>query len=122
MRRLLPTLTLSTLLMAAPAAFAARPFNLYLPADRFCAIYKGNIQNEQKFTLWVDNNRDLIIKTDRDLKIAVILQGKVLPAYQINPQPHMSAAQYAYRTSVTGNHVIFIKGSAREATITFCLD
>lgn len=122
MRRLLPTLTLSSLLMATPAAFAARPLNLYLPTDRFCAIYKGNIQNEQKFTLWADNNRDLIIKTDRDLKIAVILQGKILPAYQIAPQPSTSVAKYAYRTSITGNHVIFIRGSARDATITFCLE
>lgn len=122
MRRLLSTLTLSSLLMLSPEAFAARPLNLYLPTDRFCAIYKGNIQNEQKFTLWADHNRDLIIKTDRDLKIAVILQGKILPAYQIDPQPHKSAAKYAYRTSITGNHVIFIRGIARDATITFCLE
>jgi hypothetical protein len=106
--------------MTASATFAARPWSLYLPSDRFCAVYKGNIQNEQKFTVWVDNNRELTIKANPNLKVAVILQGKVLPAYQIAPKPDTLASQYAYRTSVTGNHVIFIRGVARNATITFC--
>lgn len=106
--------------MAVPAAFAARPWNLYLPSERFCAVYQGNIQNEQKFTLWVDDDRELIIKTDRGLKVAVVLQGKVLPPYQINSKTSKSASQYAYRTSVTGNYVILIRGVARDATVTFC--
>jgi hypothetical protein len=118
---LLPTLTISTLLMTATAAFAARPWNLYLPSERFCAVYKGNIQDEQKFTLWVDYNQELTIKANPGLKVAVILQGKVLPAYQIAPKSGTSASQYAYRTSITGNHVIFIRGIARNATVTFCL-
>jgi hypothetical protein len=108
--------------MTAPAALAARSWNLYFPSDRFCAVYQGNIQNEQKFTLWVDYNQEIVIKTDQDLKVAVILQGKVLPPYQIAPKPGTSASKYAYRTSVTGNHVIFIRGVARDATITFCLN
>lgn len=126
MRALLPTLTISTLtlLMAAPSAWALRRFNLYLPAQKFCAVYQGAIESEKQFTLWVDDDRDLTIKIDRELKVAVTVGSNIVPAYQIEPVSdvsHPGFSEHSYRTSMTGSHVIFVKGIARDATITFCL-
>ena len=122
MKRLLPTLTLSTLLITATSAQAARRDAFYLPSDSFCAVYQGMIQREHKFTLWVDTNRELTIKANNDLKIAVILQGKILPAYHIRPESEATFSEHAYRTSNTGNHVIAVRGISNDATITFCLE
>ena len=118
---LLPALMISTLLIGILPVGAARKFNLYLPSQDFCAVYQGNIDNERTFTLWVDNNRQLTIKANRELKIAVTSGGNFIPAYQVGTLSEPDISQRSYRTRMTGNHLISIRGIAQDVTITFCL-
>ncbi len=101
-------------------AWATKTPNLYLPATSSCAVYQGEIQNRQSFPLWVEKDRRLIIKVDNDLRIAVSIQERVLPPYQINPLENTNS-EYTFRTTRTGNHTISVVGSSPQAKITFCL-
>ncbi|ACK72921.1 hypothetical protein PCC7424_4558 [Gloeothece citriformis PCC 7424] len=121
MKYLLTTLTLSSLFLPLLPSLAAKHFNLYLPIDKSCAVYKGKIDHAQTFPLWIERNRQLMIETDNQLEVAVSFQNQIMSPYQVNSLYSRIISQYSYRTSATGKHIISIQGKAEKATITFCL-
>ncbi len=103
---------------------AARQLNRnYLPMkNNFCAVYQGRIDRAQDFPLWVEKQRQITIKVNSDLKVAVLFQGKVVPPYQVNSLTDVPISQYSFRTSSTGNHLVSVRGMTPDAKITFCLN
>lgn len=119
---LLTTLTLSSLFFTIPPSIATRQSSIYLPIDKTCAVYKGKIDHAQAFPLWIEKNRQLMIETNSELKIAVSFKNAIVSPYQVHSPTSAITSQYSYLTASTGNHVISVEGKAQEATITFCLD
>ena len=122
MKKLLAPLTLFLLLFSATSALAIRRFTLYLPDRSACAIYHDRIYSEQSFNLWLETDRKLTIKANKDLKVAVVLEGKLVIPYQIDAVSETELAEHSYHISMTGNHVVLVRGRNPEATVSFCLD
>jgi hypothetical protein len=121
LKKLITLITVSTVLIPATLTLAAKSSSFYFPDDNFCAVYQGKIEEGQSFPIWVERNRQLIIKTDKGVKIAVAFQNRILPAYQIDAISDDFSSQYFYKTSQTGNHLITVKGVDQNAQISFCL-
>lgn len=122
MKQLLAPLTLAALFLSSTPVLAARRFNFYLTADNSCAIYNDRIDAEKNFTLWLESQRQLIIKANSDLKVAVISQGRLVIPYQVGSVSETELSTHSYRTLVTGNYLITVQGKNQEATISFCLN
>lgn len=121
LKPLLLPLTLNSLLVTITAVQATIRPDFYLPQSNACAVYRGGIEREKDFVLWVENQRQLTIKADQELKVAVTSKGRVIPPFQVAPLPDSTTAQFSYRTSITGNHVIKVRGVSDRATVTVCL-
>jgi hypothetical protein len=102
------------------AIAALRP-NLYFPIDRACAVYQGRIEARHAFSVWVDAKQKLVITLDRELTVAVIQQGKIVPAFTIAPHSKNDRQEQTFRLPSTGTPEIIVRGLARDTTITFCL-
>ena len=121
MKKLLAPLTLFVFLISSTSALAIRRFTLYLPDQNSCAVYHDRIYSEQTFNLWLETNRKLTIKANKDLKVAVILQGKLVIPYQIDSVTETELSEHSYHIGTTGNHVILVRGRNPEATVSFCM-
>lgn len=121
---LLPLLTLTPILSLFPAStiLAVLKPSDYLPQNQACAIYKGGIDSEKSFTFWIENKRQIIVKADSSLNVAVTLKGKIVPPYQVASLPNSQASEFIYRTANTGDHTIFIRGIAPQSDIRICLN
>lgn len=121
LKGLIRIIAVTSFLIPTAASLAAKSSHFYFPDDNFCAIYQGKLENKQAFPIWVEKNRRLIIKTEKDVKIAVVFNNRILPAYQIDTISDLVSSQYFYRTSQTGNHLVTIQGIDQDIKITFCL-
>ncbi|WP_013323233.1 hypothetical protein [Gloeothece verrucosa] len=121
MKHFLSALTLSSLFLNIPSTLATIQKNIYLPTDKTCAVYRGRIDHAQAFPMWIEKNRQLMIETNSELKVAVVFQNEVVSPYQIHDLVPDITSQYSYRTPGTGNHIISVQGKAASAKISFCL-
>ncbi|MGK7931100.1 MAG: hypothetical protein AB4041_06670 [Microcystaceae cyanobacterium] len=124
MKCLSSILTLTTLsLFSFPSSLSAivKP-NYYFPQHQSCAVYQGGIDSEKVFTFWVENKRQFTVKMDDSLNIAVALGNKIVAPYNVASLPNNKEAEFTYRTSMTGDHTIFIRGISAHANITICLN
>lgn len=104
----------------AIAIAAIRP-SLYLPNERACAVYQGSIESRRAFSLWADARQKLTVTLDRELTVAVVQQGKIVPAFTVNPHPANDRKEQSFRLINTGTPQVIVRGLARDTTITFCL-
>lgn len=107
--------------LISTACLAAKSSYLYFPDDNFCAVYQGSIEDREVFPMWVEKNRQLVIKTDKDLRVAVVFNNRIVPAYQIDVVSDAITSQYFYKTSQTGNYLITINGGEEDVNLSFCL-
>lgn len=122
MKHLLAMLTLWSFFGLISPILAAKPLNFYLPKDKVCAVYQGRVDDIQGFPVWIEKGRKLKVKVNNEVRVAVIFQTQVIAPYQIDSLENNTTAQYIYRTSETGNHLISIQGASQDTKITFCLD
>jgi len=118
---LLPLTVATALLGVNGEAIAALYPSVYLPNDKFCAVYQGNVSAQKAFTLWADPNRQLTIKADRELKVAVLQSGKLIPPFAIDRPDDPSQLAQSYRTVSEGNHQIVLRGTVLATKISICL-
>jgi hypothetical protein len=124
MKRLCSVLTLATLsfLSSPTSLFAIVKPNYYFPQHHSCAVYQGGIDSEKVFTFWIENKRKFTVKVDDSLEIAVALGNKIVAPYHVASLPNHNESEFTYRTSMTGNHTVFIRGISAHANVTICLN
>lgn len=117
----LTKIVLSSIFASTTSTLAAIRSIFYFPAEKFCAVYQGNINSAKQFVLLLEHENQLTIQANSDLSIAVTRQGKVIPPYQVNSANDTLVSKHSYRMAMMGEHIIWVKGSASEAKITLCL-
>jgi hypothetical protein len=120
--RALSYLGLSVSIFGNPsAAIAALHPSFYFPSDHACAVYQGSIEVQRAFGVWTGANQQLTVTLDRTLTVAVVQQGKIVPAFTVNPNPQNNQQEQIFRLPSTGSPQIIVRGLAQDTTITFCL-
>ncbi len=118
---LLSLLAMSNLWLGTSPVLAARQFNFYWPNDHFCAVYRGTINSEKQFSVLINEVKKITIEANKEFHVAVTRHGKILPAYQVDSSTNSTLVEHFYRTSTMGEHVIRVRGTAPETTVTVCI-